>query len=237
MDSKVVSIEEALSKIHDGLKIMIGDFLGMAAPDELIEGIIKKGVTGLTLISVTTGKPDEGCGKLVAAKAVRKAITSHIGTNKCSREQMLVGELEVEFVPQGTLAERVRCGGAGLGGVLTPTGVGTPVEEGKKKLVIDGKEYLLELPLRADVALVKAWRADPIGNLQYRRTSTMNNAQIALAADFVIAEVEELVDFASIDPDDVGTPSPLVDMVFVRGKENKKPMPPSWIRLRERGGK
>ncbi len=189
MISKVVKKADALAKIESGQTIMIGDFLGFTAPDELIEGMVEKNVRDLTLIAITTGKPDEGCG------------------------------------------------GAGRGGVLTPPGIGTPAEEGKQKFAGGGKEYLLELPLHADVALVKAWRADPAGNLQYWRSGVTNNQQIAMAADFVIAEVEELVEFGSIDPDQVGTPAPLVDMVFVREKADKKPMQPSWIRLREGGKK
>ncbi len=235
--SKVVKKADALAKIESGQTIMIGDFLGFTAPDELIEGMVEKGVKDLTLIAITTGKPDEGCGRLVKNKQIKKAIVSHIGTNPLARAQMDSGEMEIEFVPQGTLAERIRCGGSGLGGVLTPTGIGTPVEEGKQKLTINGKEYLLELPLHADVALVKAWRADTAGNLQYWRSGVTNNQQIAMAADFVIAEAEELVEFGSIDPDQVGTPAALVDMVFIREKADKKPMQPSWIRLREGGKK
>lgn len=232
MLSKIVTMEQALEKIESGQTVMFGDFLGFTAANELIDGIVEKGVKDLTLIAITTGKPDEGCGKLVANHQVKKAIVSHIGTNPISRMLMDAGEMEIEFVPQGTLAERIRCGGSGLGGVLTPTGLGTPVEEGKRKIEVDGKMYLLETPLHADIALVKAWRADPSGNLQYWRSGITNNMQIAMAADFVIAEVEELVPFGSIDPDAVGTPSPLVDMVYVRQGE-KKPMMPSWIRLRE----
>lgn len=145
--SKLVTKEDALAKLHSGQTMMIGDLLGLAAPDEIIDGMIEKGVKDLTIIAITTGKPDEGCGKLIRAKAVKKAITSHIGTNPMTREQMNAGTLEVEFVPQGTLAERIHCGGAGLGGCLTPTGIGTKVAEGKQMMEINGKEYLLELPL------------------------------------------------------------------------------------------
>jgi acetate CoA/acetoacetate CoA-transferase alpha subunit len=234
--SKLATKEEALQNIRDGQTVMIGDLLGLAAPDEIIDGMIEKGVKDLTMIAITTGKPDEGCGKLISAKAVKKAITSHIGTNPLTREQMDAGTLEVEFVPQGTLAERIHCGGAGLGGCLTPTGIGTKVEEGKQKLTIDGREYLLEKPLHADVAIVKAWKADKYGNLTYRLNGMANNMQIAMAADFVIAEVEELVDVGELTPDEIDTPAVLVDMVYVRTGE-KRPLPPSWKRMREGGKK
>lgn len=236
MKSKLATKEEALQNIRDGQTVMIGDLLGLAAPDEIIDGMIEKGVKDLTMIAITTGKPDEGCGKLISAKAVKKAITSHIGTNPLTREQMDAGTLEVEFVPQGTLAERIHCGGAGLGGCLTPTGIGTKVEEGKQKLTIDGREYLLEKPLHADVAIVKAWKADKYGNLTYRLNGMANNMQIAMAADFVIAEVEELVDVGELTPDEIDTPAVLVDMVYVRTGE-KRPLPPSWKRMREGGKK
>lgn len=236
MKSKLATKEEALQNIREGQTVMIGDLLGLAAPDEIIDGMIEKGVKDLTMIAITTGKPDEGCGKLISAKAVKKAITSHIGTNPLTREQMDAGTLEVEFVPQGTLAERIHCGGAGLGGCLTPTGIGTKVEEGKQKLTIDGREYLLEKPLHADVAIVKAWKADKYGNLTYRLNGMANNMQIAMAADFVIAEVEELVDVGELTPDEIDTPAVLVDMVYVRTGE-KRPLPPSWKRMREGGKK
>lgn len=235
MVSKVVSKEKALDRLHDGQTIMFGDFLGFSAPDELIDGMVERGIKDITLIAITTGKPEEGCGKLVKNKLVKKAIVSHIGTNPLTRIQMDAGELEVEFVPQGTLAERIRCGGAGLGGVLTPTGLGTPVEAGKQKMTVDGKDYLLELPLHADVALVKAWRADPAGNLKFRHSGKVNNLQIAMAADFVIAEVEELVEFGSMDPDSIDTPATLVDMIVVREYPDKRPIPPSWMALRKGG--
>lgn len=144
---------------------------------------------------------------------------------------MFAGELAIEFVPQGTFAERIRCGGAGLGGCLTPTGLGTDVEKGKQKIVVEGKEYLLELPLHADVALIKATKADSAGNLSFRLTSRATNSYMALAADFVIAEVEELVEVGAIDPDSVDVPAPIVDMVYVR-KGEKKPFCPMWQRAK-----
>ena len=236
MVSKLVTKEEALARIHSGQTVMIGDLLGLAAPDELIDGMVAKGVKDLTMIAITTGKPDEGCGKLIKAHAVKKVVTSHIGTNPLTREQMDAGTLEVEFAPQGTLAERIHCGGSGLGGCLTPTGVGTKVAEGKQTMTINGREYLLEMPLHADVAIVKAWKADKYGNLVYRLNGMANNMQIAMAADFVIAEVEELAEVGELTPDAIDTPAVLVNMVYVQTGA-KRPVPPSWQRMREGGKK
>lgn len=160
MLSKVFSLQDILEHIHDGQTIMFGDWHGQFAADEIIDGMLEKGIKDIKAIAVSAGYPGQGVGKLIVAHRVSSIVTTHIGLNPEALKQMLAGELAVEFVPQGTWAERVRCGGAGLGGVLTPTGVGTSVEEGKQKLVIDGKEYLLELPLHADVALVKATKAD-----------------------------------------------------------------------------
>lgn len=216
--NKVVSREEALSQIKSGQTLMVGDFLAVGTPEYLIDGILEANITDLTLISCTTGMPDRGCGKLVMGKRVKKAITSHIGTNPESGKQMNAGELEIEFSPQGTLAERIRCGGAGLGGVLTPTGLGTMIEEGKEKLTVQGQEYLLETALRGDVALVKAWRGDERGNLVYRHTARNFNPLCAMAADLVIAEVEELVPVGTLAPDEIVTPGTLVDMIVMTPK-------------------
>lgn len=160
MMNKHIAIEEAIGHIKDGMTIMVGGFLGVGSPHQIIEALVKKGVKDLTLIANDTCFLDYGVGKLIVNKQIKKVITSHIGTNKETGRQMQEGEIEVVLVPQGTLAERVRAGGAGLGGILTRTGVGTLVEEGKRKIEIDGKEYLLELPLRADVALIGGSKAD-----------------------------------------------------------------------------
>ncbi|MCI7292652.1 MAG: CoA transferase subunit A [Butyricimonas virosa] len=173
----------------------------------------KSGVKNLTLIVNDTAFPDKGCGQLIANKQVKKVIVSHIGTNPCTSEQMNSGELEIEFCPQGTLAERVRAGGAGLGGVLTPTGIGTLVAEGKQILNIDGKDYLLEKPLRADVALVGASVGDDAGNLVYKGTTQNFNPLMATAADLVIAEVQELVEKGELYPELVRTPGIFVDYI------------------------
>lgn len=229
--NKVVTKEDALRKIHDGQTIMFGDWHGELAADELIDGMLEKGVKDICAIAASGGMPDQGVGKLIAAKRVSKLITTHIGLNPIAKDQMLAGELDVEFCPQGTWAERIRCGGAGLGGCLTPTGVGTDVEKGKQKLTINGKEYLLELPLRADVALVKATKADTAGNISFRLNARATNSTIALAADFVIAEVEEVVEVGELGPEEIDVPAPIIDMVYVRTGE-KRPMCPMWQRAK-----
>lgn len=240
MLSKVVTKEEALAKIHDGQTMMFGDWHGEFAADEIINGMLEKGVKDIAAIAVSAGMPDQGVGKLIVAKRVKSLITTHIGLNPVARDQMFAGELNVEFSPQGTWAERIRCGGAGLGGCLTPTGVGTIIEEGKQKLTLNGKEYLLELPLRADVALVKATKADTAGNISFRMNSRATNSNIAYAADFVIVEVEDLVEVGELGPEEIDVPAPIVDMVYVRTGE-KRPLCPMWQRAKAKaeatGGK
>ncbi|EDR96144.1 CoA transferase [Anaerostipes caccae L1-92] len=234
-----MSKEEAIAKFHDGQTIMFGDWHGEHSAEELITGMLEKGVKDISAIAVSGGMPDQGLGRLIHEKLVKDLITTHIGLNPEARDQMFAGELNVEFVPQGTFAERIRCGGAGLGGCLTPTGVGTDIEKGKQKLTIDGKEYLLELPLHADVALIKAWKADTIGNIAFRYTGRATNSYMAFAADIVIVEVEELVEVGELGPDDIDVPAPIIDMVYVRTGE-KKPFCPMWQRARakaEGGGK
>lgn len=212
--NKVVKREEALARFTDNQMLMIGGFLGTGTPELLIDGLLEKGVKNLTVIANDTSFVDKGVGRLVVSKQVKKVIVSHIGTNKETGRQMNAGEMEVELVPQGTLAERIRCGGAGLGGVLTPTGVGTIVEEGKEKLTLDGKTYLLELPLKTDLALIKAWKADSYGNLVYRRSARNFNPLMAMSADFVIVEAEEVVEAGTLDPDEIMTPGAVVDMII-----------------------
>ena len=238
MLSKVVNKEEALAKIHNGQTIMFGDWHGEFAADELIDGMLEKGIKDIDAIAVSAGMPDQGVGRLIAAKCVKSLITTHIGLNPVARDQMFAGEFKIEFSPQGTWAERIRCGGAGLGGCLTPTGVGTEMENGKQKLTINGKEYLLELPLHADIALVKATRADTAGNISFRMNSRATNSTIAYAADFVIAEVEDLVELGDLTPEQIDVPAPIIDMVYVRTGE-KKPLCPMWQRAKAKaeGGK
>lgn len=238
MRSKVVTKEEALTKIKDGQTIMFGDWHGELSAEEIITGMLEKGVQGISAIAVSAGMPDQGVGRLIKEHRIKSIVTTHIGLNPVARDQMFAGELEVEFIPQGTFAERIRCGGAGLGGCLTPTGIGTDVEIGKQKLTINGKEYLLELPLYADVALIKAWKADTAGNIAFRLTGRATNSYMAFAADTVIVEVEELVEVGELGPEEIDVPAPIIDMVYVRTGE-KKPFCPMWQRAKAKaeGGK
>ena len=211
--SKVISIEEAVSKVKDGMTIMVGGFLANGTPNKIVDALAKSGVKNLTLICNDTAYPDKGVGQLIANKQVKKLFVSHIGTNPHTSEQMNSGELEIEFCPQGSLAERVRAGGCGLGGILTQTGMGTIVAEGKQIVNVDGKDYLLEKPLRADIALVGASLGDKAGNLVYRGTSQNFNPLMASAADLVIAEINELVEVGEIAAENVKTPSIMVDFI------------------------
>lgn len=209
-----ISPEQAASQIKDGSVLMIGGFLGVGSPLKLIDALVAKGVKDLTIICNDTATPDKGLGKLVANNQVKKVITSHIGTNPVTIDKMNANELEVEFSPQGTLAERVRAGGAGLGGVLTPTGLGTVVAEGKSIINVDGKDFLLEKPLRADFALIGASVSDEDGNLVYKGTSQNFNPLMATAADTVIAEPLQIVSIGTISPELVKTSAILVDYLI-----------------------
>lgn len=217
MRSKQVSIEHVSQSFKDGMTVMIGGFLGVGTPDMLVQTILDKEIKEITLIANDTGFVDKGVGPLVVKRLVKQVIASHIGTNPETGKQMIAGDLVVELVPQGTLAERIRCGGSGLGGVLTPTGVGTIVEENKQKICVQGTEYLLETALRADVALLKAKKGDKAGNLIYDKSARNFNPVMALAANLVIAEVDEIVEIGEIDPDDVMTPGVLVDQIVCIG--------------------
>jgi len=211
--NKLISVGEAVSMIHDGMTIMIGGFLGCKNPYILIDALVEKGVKDITLIANDTSFPEIGIGKLIVNKRVKKLIASHIGTNKETGNQMNSGELDVELVPQGTLAERIRAAGAGLGGVLTPTGLGTVVAEGKDIILIDGKEYLLEKPLKADIALIVGAKVDKKGNIRYSKATRNFNPIMATAADIVIVEADEIVEVGEIDPDDVMTPGIFVNYI------------------------
>ena len=210
---KIISMGKATEMVKDGMTIMVGGFLGVGNPLTLVDSLVDKGVRNLTLIANDTATPKLGIGKFVVNKQLKKAIVSHIGTNPETGRQMITGELNVELIPQGTLAERIRCGGAGLGGFLTPTGVGTIVDEGKQRLVIGGKAYLLELPLRADVALLSAHKADKFGNLVFRRSTRNFNPIMAFAADVVIVEAKHIVEIGEIDPDEVMVTGVVVDWI------------------------
>ena len=214
MQSKVVPAQQALEAFHDGMTIMISGFTNVGAPNRFIMKLVEQGIKDIHLISNDAGNDHtDGIGTLVCRRRVSTLIASHIGLNPEAGRQMSAGELAVTLVPQGTLAERIRCGGAGLGGVLTPTGVGTVVAEGKQVIEVNGRRYLLELPLRAQIAIVHAARADTAGNLVYHRCGRNFNPMMAMAADFVIAEAEEVVEVGQLDPDEIMTPGVCVDMV------------------------
>jgi acetate CoA/acetoacetate CoA-transferase alpha subunit len=213
---EAISPDEAAALVPDGASVMIGGFLGVGSPRRVIDALVARGARGLTVIGNDTGRPDLGIGKLVAAGCVARAIVSHIGTNPVTQQKMIAGEMQVDLVPQGTLAERIRAGGAGLGGVLTPTGLGTSVAEGKQVIAVDGRDYLLELPLRADVALLHCYEADYYANLTYRLTAQNFNPVMAMAADLVIAEPDEIVPIGVIPPDHVRTPGILVTHLVER---------------------
>jgi acetate CoA/acetoacetate CoA-transferase alpha subunit len=192
---------------------MIGGFLDVGSPERVIDELVRQGKRNLTVIANDTALPGVGIGKLITAGLLRKVIVSHIGLNPETQQQMLAGKLEVELVPQGTLVERIRSGGHGLGGVLTPTGIGTVVENGKRKVEVNGKEYLIETALRADFALVHAFVADYTGNLTYALTARNFNPVMAMAADTVVVTADHIVPVGVIAPDHIATPAPIVDYI------------------------
>jgi len=208
---RTISLDQSVAIIPDSATLMVRGFLGVGTPERIIDEIIRQKKRDLTVIANDTAMPDRGIGKLVHAKRLRKVIVSHIGLNPETQQQMMAGDLEVELVPQGTLVERIRAAGYGLGGILTQTGIGTPVEVGKQRIEVDGKPYLLEIALRADFALVRAFIADYLGNLSYALTARNFNPVIALAAGTVIASADNIVPVGVIAPDHVVTPAPIVD--------------------------
>ncbi len=217
------SADEAIRDIRDGATLMVGGFGLCGNPENLIAALRRKGVKDLVVISNNCGTTDLGLGVLLKSRQIRKMVASYVGENKEFERQYLDGELEVELNPQGTLAERIRAGVAGIGGFYTATGVGTVIAEGKETRVIDGREYLLEKPLRADYALIKAWKADTWGNLVFRKTARNFNAVMCGAAEVTIAEVEEILSLGGIDPDAVHVPSVYVDRL-VHGESYAKPI-------------
>lgn len=209
--AQIVNMEKASNMIQNGMTVMIGGFIGCGAPNQLLEKICANNPKELTLIANDTGILGDAMSQLIVNKCASKLIATHIGTNKETGRQMSAGELDVKLVPQGTLAEQIRAAGAGLGGVLTPTGIGTIVEEGKQKIVINGEEYLIELPVHANIALLNAYKADKDGNLLYRRSARNFNPLMAMSADIVIAQVDHILEIGEIDPDEVITPGIFVD--------------------------
>lgn len=217
---KAITLANAVEIIPDGASLMIGGFMGVGSPHRLIAELVRQGRKDLTVIANDTARPGFGIGCLVVARAVKRLIVSHIGTNPETQRQMIAGEVEVELCPQGTLAERIRAAGYGLGGVLTATGVGTTVAENKREIEIDGKQFLLETPITADFALIAAHRADYHGNLGYALTARNFNPVMAMAGATVIAEAAEIVPVGVIPPDEVMTPAVLVDHLVEREKVN-----------------
>ena len=211
MKTKLITLQDAAGFFRDGMTIMVGGFMGVGTPPRLVEALLESGVRDLTLIANDTAFVDTGIGPLIVNGRVSKVIASHIGTNPETGRRMIAGEL----VPQGTLIEQIRCGGAGLGGFLTPTGVGTIVEEGKQTMTLEGKTWLLERPLRADLALIRAHRSDMLGNLTYQLSARNFNPLIALAADITLVEPDEIVETGELQPDQIVTPAAVIDHIVI----------------------
>jgi 3-oxoacid CoA-transferase A subunit len=214
MNKVVANADEAIRDLEDGASIMVGGFGLCGIPENLIAAVVRKGVKNLTTVSNNAGVDDFGLGLLLRSKQIRKHIGSYVGENKLLEQMVLSGELELELNPQGTLAERIRAGGAGIAAFFTPTGYGTMIAEGKETREFDGRHYVLERGLRADFAFIKAWKGDKWGNLVYRKTTRNFNPMMATAARVTIAEVEELVEVGALDPDLVHTPSVYVKRIF-----------------------
>ncbi|MED3804264.1 CoA transferase subunit A [Lysinibacillus xylanilyticus] len=216
------SFEEAVADIKDGDTLAVGGFGLCGIPEKSIAALVQRGTKDLTVVSNNCGVDDWGLGLLLANKQIKKMIASYVGENKIFEQQFLSGELDVELTPQGTLAERLRAGGAGIPGFYTATGVGTPIAEGKEEKVFDGKEYILEKGIVADFALVKAWKADKLGNLVFKKTSRNFNPLAAMAGKITIAEVEEIVEVGELDPDHIHTPGVFVQRVVLGGNYEKR---------------
>ncbi|MDM2744655.1 acetate CoA-transferase subunit alpha [Citrobacter sp. Cu231] len=215
MKTKLITLQDAAGFFRDGMTIMVGGFMGVGTPPRLVEALLESGVRDLTLIANDTAFVDTGIGPLIVNGRVSKVIASHIGTNPETGRRMIAGEMDVQLVPQGTLIEQIRCGGAGLGGFLTPTGVGTIVEDGKQTMTLEGKTWLLERPLRADLALIRAHRADMLGNLTYQLSARNFNPLIALAADITLVEPDEMVETGELQPDQIVTPGAIIDHIVI----------------------
>ena len=222
MDKVFPSSQAAISDIRSGSTLLVGGFGLVGIPENLITALKVSGVNNLTIVSNNCGVDDFGLGILLQNHQIQKMVSSYVGENKTFEQQFLSGELEVELVPQGTLAERIRAGGAGIGGFYTPAGVGTPVADGKEMRMIDGKEYLLEYPIHGDFALIKGWKADRLGNVVYRNTAQNFNPMVATAGKITIVEVEELVEVGELDPGEIHTPSIYVQRVVVGENYEKR---------------
>jgi len=215
MDKRIPSADSAIANLRDGMTILMGGFGMCGIPEKLIDAVRRKGTKDLTIVSNNAGLDNFGIGLLLQARQVKKMISSYVGENKLFEQLVLTGEMQVELNPQGTLAERIRAGGAGIPAFYTPTGYGTLVAEGKETRAFDGRHYVLERALRGDFAFIKAWKGDRLGNLLYRKTTRNFNPMMATAADYVIAEVEQLVEPGELPPDQVHTPGIFVDAIFL----------------------
>jgi 3-oxoacid CoA-transferase subunit A len=215
MDKRIPSPDSAIANLRDGMTILMGGFGMCGIPEKLIDAVRRKGTKDLTIVSNNAGLDNFGIGLLLQARQVKKMISSYVGENKLFEQLVLTGEMQVELNPQGTLAERIRAGGAGIPAFYTPTGYGTLVAEGKETRAFDGRHYVLERALRGDFAFIKAWKGDRLGNLLYRKTTRNFNPMMATAADYVIAEVEQLVEPGELPPDQVHTPGIFVDAIFL----------------------
>jgi 3-oxoacid CoA-transferase subunit A len=222
MDKRITSADAAIEKLSDGATILMGGFGLCGIPENLIAALHRKGAKDLTIISNNPGSEDFGIGLLLQNRQVKKMISSYVGENKVFEQMMLKGELQMELNPQGTLAERIRAGGAGIPAFYTPTGHGTMVAEGKETREFDGRPYVLERALHGDFAFIKAWKGDRWGNLIYRRTARNFNPMMATAADYVIAEVEELLDLGQLAPDQIHTPGIFVDAILQGSRYEKR---------------
>jgi len=231
MNKTVADASSAVADVFDGATILIGGFGLSGLPENLLAALLAKGTKGLTLVSNNAGTDGNGIGLLLAQRQVKKMVMSYGGECKVFEDQCLKGEIEVEWNPQGTLAERMRAGGAGIGGFFTPTGYGTVVAEGKETRQIDGRWYVFEKPLKADFAFVKAWKGDPLGNLVFRKTARNFNQVMAAAAKVTIAEVEHLAETGDLDPDGIHTPGIFVKRIF-QGSHYKKPIEKRTVRPR-----
>ena len=217
--NKVITKEAAYDLLHDGQRIMISGFAEVGTPFTMIDGLLERNIQNITLIANDTGRPNiPGIAPLVFNHQIKKAMCSHIGTNPETGRQIVAGEIDVELIPQGTFCERIRCGGAGIGGIYLKTGVGTVVSEGKEVREINGEKYVLEMPIRADVALIRCWKADRNGNMVFRRTAKNYNTIMAQAADLVILEAEEIVEVGELDPDEIMLPGIYVNYI-IQAKE------------------
>jgi len=212
--NKLASKSEIMKLFHDGMSLMIGGFANRGSAKKLIDMVVESGVQNISIISNDSGDPDLTVGRLIRSGQAKKITASHVGMNPELGEAVLSGRMELELSPQGTLAERIRCGGAGMGGILVKTGLGTIIEEGKQKIEVNGETYLLETPLTAEIALVKAHKADAMGNLVYRGTQRNFNPMVAMAGKTVIVEAEEIVPVGSLDMDEVHTPGVFVSMIW-----------------------